>query len=821
MDIFQEVKSNIDIVEEYKSQTGNRVKRSGDEIQGKCFLPGHEDKNPSMSINKNKGTYYCHACSEGGTIIDMTMILQNISKPAEAAKWLARKYNIPIDENPKRGKKMKEVKRYDYRDKEGDLAYQVVRFEPKSFRQVRPDGSWGLGDTQRILYHLPEVLAAAKNNELVFLVEGEKDVDNLRKLDLTATTASMGAGKWQSNYTKSLKGAKVIILPDNDDPGKKHAFKVNKTLNKNGVESSILELPDLEHKQDVSDWLNMGFDKDDLLQLVKELELKEWEEPIPLAEYNIPEFDLDFLNVSYFKDMIYNVSEFTQTPKLMPLLIGLSSLATALAKKAVVQIKTGYQEPLNLFCVVFMGPANRKSSIFRLLTKPIEEKQETLREEVKVERRHLNKKKNILEEQLSKLEKAAASATDTNKQRELFEKVYNLSDEIEEMEIPALPKLKASNVTPEQMNILLEENKGRLSILSDEGGIFKILSGQYSRVTNLEGFNKGWDGGNITDDRVGRSSVNVKNAALTLGLAVQPIIFEDLQNKRAFRQEGAIGRMLLGFPKSKIGHRKVGFNAPELDQLIVNNYKRAVHGLLNLQPMQVDDSGEWKPHVIKMTREAKEIFYKFEEDIERRMGPEGDLNNMVDWAGKLKGNLARVAGIFHLASKIDPKTGQAPQDIWQQKIGPDSMNAAIELGKILIPHAKKVYGLLEIDPEIELAKYVLERIKKGIDLEKTGELPKDKDKLDRSALMELCRNKKAINKPDDLKEPLKLLVDLNYIKLIERSGRRTPIVKLNPYAQQISQISKITGKHKSKSDKSVISVVGTDSEFDDLTEVVI
>jgi len=533
-----------------------------------------------------------------------------------------------------------------------------------------------------------------------------------------------------------------------------------------------------------------------LLQLVKELKMKNWEEPIPLAEYNIPEFDLDFLNVNYFKDMVKNVSEFTQTPKLMPLLVGLSSLAAALSKKAVVQIKTGYQEPLNLFCVVFMGPANRKSSVFRLLTKPIEEKQETLREEVKVERRHLNRKKNILEEQLNKLEKSAASATDTNKQRELFEKVYTLSDEIEEMDIPALPKLKASNVTPEQMNILLEENQGRLAILSDEGGIFKILSGQYSKMTNLEGFNKGWDGGNIADDRVGRNSVNVKNAALTLGLAVQPIIFEDLQNKRAFRQEGAIGRMLLGYPKSKIGHRKVGFNAPELNQLIVNNYKKAMHGLLNLQPLEVDESGKWKPHVIKMSKEAKEIFYNFEAEIEKRMGQEGDLTNMIDWAGKLKGNLARVAGILHLASHIEPKSGQPPYDLWQKKISLETMRAAIKIGEILIPHAKKVYGLLEVDPEIALAKYVLKRIKKGIELEKKGELPKDKDKLDKSALMELCKGKKEITKPSSLDQPINLLEELDYIKIVKKyhegPGRPpAPIIKLNPKVHSINSINSI------------------------------
>ena len=59
----------------------------------------------------------------------------------------------------------------------------------------------------------------------MFYPRGEKDVDNLVQLGLTATTNPMGAGKWQESYSEILKGANVVILPDNDEPGRNHAVQ--------------------------------------------------------------------------------------------------------------------------------------------------------------------------------------------------------------------------------------------------------------------------------------------------------------------------------------------------------------------------------------------------------------------------------------------------------------------------------------------------------------------------------------------------------------------------------------------------------------------
>ena len=162
---------------------------------------------------------------------------------------------------------------YDYKDESGQLLYQAVRYELKDFRQRRPDGKggwiWNLDGTRRILYRLQELLRAAPD-DWIFVVEGEKDTDRLYSEGLIATTCPMGAGKWDDKYSEFLNDrSKVCIIPDNDDPGKKHAKQVAESLAHVGVKAKVIELPGLAKGGDVSDWLNDGGTKKELVKLAE------------------------------------------------------------------------------------------------------------------------------------------------------------------------------------------------------------------------------------------------------------------------------------------------------------------------------------------------------------------------------------------------------------------------------------------------------------------------------------------------------------------------------------------------------------------------
>ena len=156
-----------------------------------------------VTIDTEKNLFHCNDCDKGGTVIDWEVLEKNISI-AEAMQMLGGGNNGSREI----------VSTYDYTDENGKLLFQTVRYEPKDFRQRRPDGNggwiWNLKGVPRVLYRLPEVLKA----QVVCVAEGEKDCDNLCKLGFTATTNPIGAGKWRVEYGDVLRGKDALILDE-------------------------------------------------------------------------------------------------------------------------------------------------------------------------------------------------------------------------------------------------------------------------------------------------------------------------------------------------------------------------------------------------------------------------------------------------------------------------------------------------------------------------------------------------------------------------------------------------------------------------------
>lgn len=240
------------------------VKRSGAGWVARC--PAHDDNRASLSIGvgDNGGTLvHCHAgCAHEAIVGAAGLTMADLFEKAAA----------PSANGSTRGRG-EQVATYDYVDERGELLFQAVRYAfPKGFAQRSPDGRggwrWGLNGARRVLYRLPEVLEAVALEKPIYLVEGEKDADRLNTLGLTATTNPMGAGKWLQEYGGSLAGARVVILPDNDDPGRAHAHLVARELAGIATDVRIVELPALPPKGDVSDWLDAGRSREDLEALV-------------------------------------------------------------------------------------------------------------------------------------------------------------------------------------------------------------------------------------------------------------------------------------------------------------------------------------------------------------------------------------------------------------------------------------------------------------------------------------------------------------------------------------------------------------------------
>jgi len=263
------------------------LKPYGHRLRGNC--PIHNGKDANFEIDSRTGYWQCYSqCQDGGDIFSFVQKYYNKSFPdalrhlAEWVGWVpGAQSQAPVvatvvtgvlPENDEMPPKI--VAEYDYLDEGGNLIYQVVRFEPKDFRQRRPNGTggwtWGIQGLQRQLYRLPEVLTAVAANKTIWIVEGEKDADRLHSLGLCSTSNSGGAQKWLEEYTRRLHGAKVAILSDNDKPGAKHAQLVAESLYPVAAQVRIVELPGLGDKGDVSDFLDAGGTKEDLIRLTKE-----------------------------------------------------------------------------------------------------------------------------------------------------------------------------------------------------------------------------------------------------------------------------------------------------------------------------------------------------------------------------------------------------------------------------------------------------------------------------------------------------------------------------------------------------------------------
>jgi hypothetical protein len=220
----------------------------GDELTACC--PAHEDHSPSLSAtigNNGAIVLHCHA----GCLTDAVL------------SALGLDYEDLYDDEKRTDVRPKVVRTYPYTDADGNLIFEVVRMEPKSFRQRRPDGrggwEWNLkGIQSRPLYKLADVLKAVETGNDVWLCEGEKDAERLQ-VDLpdgdVATTIAGGAGKWRDEHTTTLGNAFVTIIADNDQPGLAHAELVRRELE--GVAAEVKVVLPAEGK-DAHDHLAAG-----------------------------------------------------------------------------------------------------------------------------------------------------------------------------------------------------------------------------------------------------------------------------------------------------------------------------------------------------------------------------------------------------------------------------------------------------------------------------------------------------------------------------------------------------------------------------------
>jgi hypothetical protein len=260
------------------------AKRSGSGWIARCV--SHDDQNPSLSISEgsnSKVLIKCHAgCSQ-----DLV-----ISRLKELGLW----FQSTIPTKIRDSKEYKPVAHYIYKDESGQPALQITRQEAsdgskKIIQQYFKENTWCYGGIKNLTCSVTpyRFFEWKDSNEPIYLPEGEKCADFLASKGFNATATPGGANGWNDLYSKYFEGKDVIIIPDNDEPGRKYCEAVKISLMPICKSLRVVDLPGLATSEDIIDWAKRGGKKDALLDLVSKT---------PIISLNGTQIDSNIVKIS-------------------------------------------------------------------------------------------------------------------------------------------------------------------------------------------------------------------------------------------------------------------------------------------------------------------------------------------------------------------------------------------------------------------------------------------------------------------------------------------------------------------------------------------
>ena len=685
-----------------------------------ALCPAHADKKPSLSAglgDDGKVLLHCHAGCDVKDIvaaIGMTEADLFANVPAQPAQ-------------------PEIVATYDYRQVDGKLLYQVVRRSDKSFRQRRPDGRggwvWNIKGTPRVLYNLPYV-ASTSIEDWVFIVEGEKDVDNLREFNIAATTNSGGAGKWHQVVDDSvLHGRQVAIIPDNDEPGREHAQQVAMALHGKAKVVKIIKLPRMPEKGDVSDWLARFNEPDGATPYIRirryahkakdfipaGLALCEnaatsvetdWPDPQPLPEDLPPVKPFDpTLLPSTLRGWIVDIAERMQCPPDFPAVASMVALSGILGRKIVIRPKQkdNWTVYPNLWGMLIGRPSLMKSPpmketllpIRRMTAEALKQYEKEVSEYILAQDLYGITTK-LAKDKIAKAMKAGDDSED-------------LQAQFASLQPPEKPKRKrytVNDATVEALGEILSANPNGVILERDElMGFLKSLerAGQEgARAFFLET----WTGdATFETDRIGRGNVRIDGVCLSVLGTIQPgplgmYLNETLRGGTG--DDGLMQRFQLAVWPDDPGPWKVVDRWPDAKARdtayeVYRRFDDLPAAQLGELPDAFDSSNI---PFLRFAPAAQERFYDWMTTRENQLRSGNEHPAVESHLTKYRKLIPALALVTHLAEGCEGP------------VGLDALEAAIGWGDYLESHARRIYSC-GIDPAVAHARALVQRIQQG------------------------------------------------------------------------------------------------------------
>ncbi|HPX31662.1 MAG TPA: YfjI family protein [Smithella sp.] len=485
-----------------------------------------------------------------------------------------------------------------------------------------------------------------------------------------------------------------------------------------------------------------------------------WPRPISLNDRS----DLPIFPIDQIPDPCGSFGRFcSKHAQVDPGLVGntiLAVVSAALGGKVSIDLGT-HEEPINIYSVASLESGNRKSTVMKECSDPINQYQIEQQQIMKDRITEAKSKFSILQKRLEALQKDAAKCNDPIERADIIKQCNDVIAEMNANPVPTNPTYLVDDITTEALGQLMADNNERGAVLSAEGGLFKNMAGLYNNgMSNIDLFLKAHAGDGWQSNRIGREAKFMANPALTLGLAVQPDVVEEICKNDEFRERGLKARFLYAICRSRAGYRS------RHSDIIPPHLKMAYNKrILSLMQMNAH-------RTLTLTPDAQCIWDCFYDGIETELRPGGHLVELVDWGSKLPGAVARIAGLLHFANSstsADLADGFREAD----KINVDTIWSAIWIGEYYMEHAKFVYNMMKTDSTLKVAHTILDYITRCKPL-----VFKGKDLFDHTNLHSMEKIQDGIN----------ILIKKNYIRLksptVEhrRIGRPpSPSYEINPH----------------------------------------
>lgn len=405
-----------------------------------------------------------------------------------------------------------------------------------------------------------------------------------------------------------------------------------------------------------------------------------WPPLILPGTVKLPTIKADILP-SWAGDMARALAADLQVSESAVILPALSTIATAVQRHFEVAPRgdNSYLEPLNIWTLTVAPSGSRKTPVLNTLTDPLKRWEKLAGDRMRRQIAEVEATRRMIKKRIEKLETKAGNAEDGSERNNLRDQISAALEEIPE-ELKA-PRLMTGDITPEQLQVMLVEQRERMALISDEAGIFQILSGQYSGgAAILDVFLQAFSGASVRIDRRSRQAF-LEKPALTFCLMLQPGILQSVASDQRFHDSGLLARFLFAIPENTVGRRNVRAFNPVPDE-IKEAWANGLHGLLFAAEKPIS-----APHALTFTKKGCELWLDFAQQVEDELGENGKLSDMAEWGAKLPGTCARIAGLMQLI-----KTGRN-----SERVEVDAVGRAVTLCELLIEHAKAAFQLLGAD----------------------------------------------------------------------------------------------------------------------------